>query len=141
MTGEKTYTADFGYLLAAGAIENAKILLNSNAVAINGGRNVANSSDQVGRNLMDHPTALSWGLSPEPVYSYRGPLSTSGIDNLRDGAYRSNRAAFRVEIGNEGWNWPKVEPYTSGIDFLYATNTSGLNSTDQIFSNVELFKQ
>lgn len=138
LTGEKTYTADYGYILAAGAIENAKILLNSNRVPENAGRNVANSSDQVGRNLMDHPTALSWGLTPEPVYGFRGPLSTSGIDNLRDGPYRSNRAAFRVEIGNEGWNWPKVEPYTSGIDFLYATDSSGLNAAGAIYSNTDL---
>ena len=41
-------------------------------------RGVANSSDQVGRNLMDHPTQLSWALADEPVYPYRGPLSTSG---------------------------------------------------------------
>src|SRR5215831_2826309 len=28
-----------------------------------------------------------WALAPTPVWPYRGPLSTSGIENLRDGAF------------------------------------------------------
>ena len=44
------------YVLAASALENPKLLLASNA---------ANSSDQVGRNLMDHLVMLTWGLFPE----------------------------------------------------------------------------
>ena len=39
------------YVLAAHSVENAKLLLMSGA---------ANTSDQVGRNLMDHPFLLSW---------------------------------------------------------------------------------
>src|SRR4029077_1976342 len=39
-----------GVVLAANAIETPKLLLMSNA-----GRGVANASDMVGRNLMDHP--------------------------------------------------------------------------------------
>ncbi|MEK8145581.1 GMC oxidoreductase [Streptomyces sp. M10(2022)] len=50
-------------VLAAHAIENAKLLLASEA---------ANSSDQVGRNLMDHPVLLTWGLMPQQVGAYRG---------------------------------------------------------------------
>jgi choline dehydrogenase-like flavoprotein len=56
--------------------------------------------------LCDHPTQLSWALTKEPVYPYRGPLSTSGIENLRDGAFRASRSSFRIEIGNDGWSWP-----------------------------------
>ena len=55
---------------------------------------------------MDHPTQLSWALANDAVYPYRGPLSTSGIENLRDGDFRENRGAFRIEIGNDGWSWP-----------------------------------
>ena len=40
------------YVLAAHAIENAKLLLMSE---------IANRSGQVGRNLMDHPFLLTWG--------------------------------------------------------------------------------
>ena len=111
-------------VLAAHAIESAKLLLNSRT---DNGKVVANSSDQVGRNLMDHPLYLSWALMDKPVYGYRGPLSTSGIETLRDGPFRKDRAAWRVEIGNEGWNFPIVDPYTTTQDFIAGTNFSRLN--------------
>lgn len=99
------------YVLAAHAIETPKLLLISRTDALPGG--VANSSDQVGRNLSDHPTQLSWALTKDPVYPYRGPLSTSGIENLRDGKFRRSRSAFRIEIGNDGWSWPFGWPTAS----------------------------
>ena len=81
-------------VLASNAIETPKILLMSN---------VANSSDQVGRNLMDH---IQWeiaALFPNPVYPFRGPQSVTGIEAFREGAFRSTRSAFRMTIGNDGW--------------------------------------
>jgi choline dehydrogenase-like flavoprotein len=99
------------FVLAAHAIEIPRLLLNSRTAARPNG--VANGSDQVGRNLMDHPTQLSWALAPTPVWPYRGPLSTSGIENLRDGQFRKDRAAFRIEIGNDGWSWPTGAPTTT----------------------------
>ncbi len=66
------------YVIAANAIETPRLLLMSN----NGGRTargVANRSDMVGRNLMDHPYYVVWGMSPKKIYPYRGPLITSGI--------------------------------------------------------------
>ena len=81
-------------VLAAHAIESPKLLLMSN---------LANSSDQVGRNLMDH---IQWeiaGLFPEPVYPFRGPQSVTGIENFRDGPFRKDRSGFRMTIGNDGW--------------------------------------
>ena len=124
-TGTGTATAKL-YVLAAHAMENAKILLNSPTI---GSMTVANSSDMVGRNLMDHTTYLTWGLMPygKAIYSYRGPLSTSGVETLRDGPFRINRAAWRIEIGNEGWNWPAGDPYTTGQDYIDGTNNGGLN--------------
>lgn len=103
------------FVLAAHAIETPRLLLNSRSEARPNG--VANSSDQVGRNLMDHPTQLSWALTREPVYPYRGPLSTSGIENLRDGPFRKQRGAFRIEIGNDGWSWPTGAPISTAQDF------------------------
>lgn len=97
------------YVLAANAIENAKLLLASNA---------ANSSDQVGRNLMDHLCLLTWGLMPKNVGAYRGPGSTSGIPSFRDGVFRRIQSSFRVEIGNWGWNWPTGAPVTSVEQFV-----------------------
>jgi glucose dehydrogenase len=111
-----------GFALCAHAIENAKLLLMSNDR-----KGVANSSDQVGRNLMDHVLYLSWAMSPTPMWGYRGPLATSGIESLRDGEFRKFRSAFRLEIGNEGWNFPKGDPYTTCNDFISGTNDSGLN--------------
>ncbi len=91
------------YALAAHAIETPRLLLNSPGP---GSAAVANGSGQVGRNLMDHPIQLSWAVAREPVWPYRGPLSTSGIETLKDGAYRRTRSSLRIEIGNDGWNWP-----------------------------------
>jgi len=133
-TGSATGTI---FILAAHAIETPKLLLMSK----NGGRTpngVANSSDQVGRNLMDHPIYLAWALMPKPVFGYRGPLSTAGIENLRDGAFRSHRAAFRIEIGNEGWNFPIGDPYTTVMDLINGTNVSHLNPASQALSGQAL---
>lgn len=122
------------YVIAAHAIETPKLLLNSATPAWPKG--VANSSGQVGRNLADHPIYLAWGLMPEgkAIFPYRGPLSTAGIESLRDGAFRSERAAWRIEIGNEGWNWPANDPYNTVIDFIDATNNNQVNPlpSDQV---------
>jgi choline dehydrogenase-like flavoprotein len=83
------------YVLAGHAIENAKLLLASGA---------ANSSDQVGRNLMDHPFSAAWAHAPSNMGVFRGPLQTSGIETMRDGAFRREFAAFRVDLGNVGWD-------------------------------------
>jgi glucose dehydrogenase len=118
------------YVIAANGIETPRLLLMSK----NGGRTVngvANSSDMVGRNLMDHPYYVAWGLTPKPVYSYRGPLITSGIGDLCDGPFRSKRGAFRVDIGNEGWNFVVGDvggdPNVTTRDFVNGTDSSRLN--------------
>ena len=103
-------------VLACNAVEIPRLLLASRSERTPNG--VANRSDQVGRNLMDHPAQLSWALAAEPVYPYRGPISTSGIENLRDGAFRRDRGAYRIEIGNDGWSWPKAAPMTTAQDFI-----------------------
>ncbi|HEU5454096.1 MAG TPA: GMC family oxidoreductase [Nocardioides sp.] len=101
---ERSIRAD-AVVLAANAIETPKIMLLSD-----GGTGVGNSSDQVGRNLMDHPIALSWALSAQPVFPQRGPLSTAGIESTRDADTRGQKSAFRVEIGNDGWRFPIGDP-------------------------------
>jgi choline dehydrogenase-like flavoprotein len=114
------------YVVAAHGIETPKLLLMSS----NGGRTpngVANGSGQVGKNLMDHPLYLAWALSADPVYGYRGPLSTSGIETVRDGSFRKDRAAFRIEIGNEGWNFPIGDPDVTTLDLVLGFNQSALN--------------
>jgi glucose dehydrogenase len=99
------------YVIAAHGIETPKLLLQSRTAERPGG--VANSSDQVGRNLMDHPTRLSWGLAAEPLYPLRGPLSTAGIESPRAGQWRGDYAAFRVQLQNRGWEWAMGTPGTT----------------------------
>jgi glucose dehydrogenase len=96
------------YVIAGNAIETPKLLLISRTDALPQG--VANSSDQVGRNLMDHPIQLSWALANEPLYPYRSPLENAGIENFRDGLFRSKRSAFRVAVGEDGWSFPGTPP-------------------------------
>jgi choline dehydrogenase-like flavoprotein len=106
------------FILACHAIEIPRLLLASKTSTYPQG--LSNRSDQVGRNLMDHPVQLSWALSQAPVYPYRGPQSTSGIENMRDGGFRRNRAAFRIEIGNDGWGWPTGAPTSTAQQFARA---------------------
>ncbi len=103
------------FVLAAHAIETAKLLLMSG---------LANSSDQVGRNLMDHLESSLVALAPEPVFPFRGPPTTSGIDAFRDGPGRSQQAAFRMSLGNDGW--ARIEPPAATLTRLV---TGGLFGT------------
>ncbi len=95
------------YVLAAHAVENAKLMLFSG---------LGGASGQLGRNLMDHPCLYAWGLSPVPIGSFRGPLSTAGLDDLRGGAFRAGHAAFRFDIGNDGWRAATGAPDTTVAD-------------------------
>jgi choline dehydrogenase-like flavoprotein len=128
------------YIVAANAIETPRLLLMSTGNRTPKG--VANSTGLVGKNLMDHPFYVSWGLLPEtadPVYPYRGPLSTSGIEDLRDGAFRANRAAYRIEIGNEGWNFALGgDPSITTVDFVNGHNISGANKENNALFGREL---
>ncbi|MFD2567409.1 GMC family oxidoreductase [Pseudotenacibaculum haliotis] len=125
-TGTGTVSAK-KYVMAAHAIETPKLLLMSKSDKFPNG--VANSSGQVGKNLMDHIMYLAWGLAKDPVFPYRGPLSTSGIESVRDGAFRSDRAAYRIEIGNEGWQWATGDPFTTLADYVFGQNNSQTNAT------------
>ena len=59
------------FVIAANGIETPRLLLASPSDAAPSG--VANSSDQVGRNLMDHPSTWMSFLMPKPVFPGRGP--------------------------------------------------------------------
>jgi choline dehydrogenase-like flavoprotein len=122
------------YILAGNAIETPRLLLMSKGPGAPHG--VANGRDPqkpgvIGKYLMDHPLYLAWALAPKPVWGYRGPLSTSGIEVGRDGDFRKNRGAFRIEIGNEGWNFPIQDPDTTTVDLVNAWNVSRLNNFEK----------
>jgi choline dehydrogenase-like flavoprotein len=104
------------FVIAAHSVETAKLLLASGA---------CRTSDQVGRNLMDHAVFLTWGLMPEKVYSYRGPGSTSNIPTFRDGEFRKDFSAFILPIDNWGWAWPTGAPQTNLTQALSQMNMFG----------------
>jgi choline dehydrogenase-like flavoprotein len=93
--GDEYWVSGRIVVLAANAIENPRILLLSEA---------ANSSDAVGRYLMDHPIKQSYALSKKPLYPYRGPQTTSDIAVFRDGDFRRQFAGFKTSIKNDGWS-------------------------------------
>ncbi len=105
------------YIVAAHAIETAKLLLQSGKPATGDNQKcggIANSSDMVGRNLMDHPYLLTWGLAPvgTRLGVFRGPLVSSEVP-MRDGDFRSVHAAFRGDVRNGGWDFATGAPYTN----------------------------
>src|SRR6185437_3847291 len=87
-------------------------------------------------NLMDHPVMLTWGLLPHKIWCFRGPLSTSGIETMRTGSFRSRQAAFRVEIGNEGWNWAAFAPYADVNDLIDNKNAFGAELHQRLNASV-----
>ncbi len=114
------------YILAASALENAKILLSSDKIRYSNNKKgvPGNSSDQVGRNLMDHITKLGWGLLKEgKLFPFRGPGSTTHISTFRDGDFRMNHAACILPLDNWGWGWPALSPYS---DVVNAVDSEGL---------------
>ena len=89
-------------VIAGNAIETPRLLLASAQSPAE--HRVANASGLVGCNLMDHLQKAALGLANEPLYPFRGPPATSGIDLLRDGPVRRTRSAFRISLGNDGWS-------------------------------------
>ena len=87
------------FILAANSIESPRLLLMSaNALAPNG---IANSSGQVGRNLMDHVLFFHSFRMPIPLYPGRGPQCVSGLAlGGRDGDFRRDYAASKLFISN-----------------------------------------
>jgi choline dehydrogenase-like flavoprotein len=131
VTSDETITAAVKakiFVIAANAIETSRLLLMSKNAALPFKiKTVANSSGMVGQHVMDHPYYVAWGQLPmtvDPVWPYRGPLITSGIADLCDGQFRGKRAAFRMDIGNEGWNFVIAsvlgasDPDVTTIDFV-----------------------
>lgn len=104
------------YVLAAHAVENAKLML---------GSDLGTHKDLIGRHLMDHPTLYAFGNAPGPVGAFRGPLSTSGIEELRGGGFRARHAAFRFDIGNDGWRAPAGAPDSTVMDEVLKSRRFG----------------
>jgi glucose dehydrogenase len=85
-------------VLAANGIETPKLMLMSVSDALP--RGLANRSDQVGRNLMDHPGIRVSFLWDKPVFPGRGPQEMTSVVSLRDGDFRSGMAGRKLHLGN-----------------------------------------
>jgi len=86
------------FILAANGIESPKLLLLSASSKYPNG--LANSSGTVGQHLMDHPSNKLTFETEEANWPGRGPMSPASINHLRDGAFRSDHAAFRIDISD-----------------------------------------
>ncbi|WP_026879275.1 GMC family oxidoreductase [Ignatzschineria larvae DSM 13226] len=91
---DKQLTAKY-FVIAAHGLETPKLLLMSD---------VANSSDQVGRNLMDHSGAGLQFIADEEVWPGRGSIEYGVIVNHRDGDFRKKHAAMRHGFTNSNPN-------------------------------------
>lgn len=116
-------------VVATHAIEAPKLLLMSRTERF--AKGVANSSDQVGRNLMDHLQGQGAAILPMPLYPFRGPPTTSGIDAFRDGSFRRASAAFRMSIGNDGWGLVRG-PYATVLDLVRKEKLFGVKLRKRI---------
>ncbi len=109
------------FMLSANAIETPKLLLMS-AQAAN--VNVANSSDQVGRNLMDHPAQVGVAVAKKPLGAYLGPQVTSVFNAFQDGVFRKERSGFLTYVFNSGFGYPGG-PDNSVKRLIYEQGLSG----------------
>ncbi len=116
------------YVIAAHAIETARLLLASPHVCRRNGE-----PGELGRNLMDHPMPVAWGLMPQNIGACRGPGTTTGVESLRDGEFRSRFAAFRVDFSNWGWQFATGSPY-SDVTAAVAKGTFGKKLRERLAS-------
>ncbi len=133
----KTYGEPYGhttgtvrgrvFVLAANAIENARLMLASG---------LPSTSGLVGRNLMDHAYLLSWALLPEVAGTMRGTVCTGGIVDLRGGRFRRRQAAFAVDIHNDGWGWATGSPYTDLINLVDDQNRFGADLRQDLVDRI-----
>ncbi|WP_312515326.1 GMC family oxidoreductase [Massilia sp.] len=86
------------FVLACNGIETPKLLLMSKDARNPNG--LANSSDQVGRNMMDHPQLTMTLTLEEPCWAGVGPVVNSGIMETSQGAFRSEHAGAYFRFNN-----------------------------------------
>lgn len=87
------------FVLACNSIETPRLLLMSAGEQAPEG--IANSSGQVGRNLMDHLIFFNTFRIDTPIYSGRGPQSVCGVMTGRDGSFRHRHSAVKLFLSND----------------------------------------
>lgn len=86
------------FVIACNAMESPRLLL-----AAANERNpagIANSSDQVGRNMMDHSGFHCFFQAAEPLWIGRGPAQSSCLVGPRDGTFRAEYSANKMILNN-----------------------------------------
>ena len=73
---------------------------------------------------------------PSPTGAFRGPLSTAGVDDLRGGAFRAEHAAFRFDIGNDGWRSTTGAPDTTVAEAVRRQHLFGEKLRGHLASNL-----
>jgi choline dehydrogenase-like flavoprotein len=87
------------FVVACNSIETPRLLLMSACEQAPDG--IANSSGQVGRNLMDHLIFFNNFRMDTPIYGGRGPQSVSGVMTGRDGTFRRRHSAVKLFLSND----------------------------------------
>ena len=107
------------FIVAANGIESPRLLLLSASDRFPKG--LANASDMVGRNLMDHPSTSLTFDAEEELWLGRGPQSPSSINTMRDGPFRSEHAPYRLDFTNisrvEGVTRSLIGEGVYGVEF------------------------
>ncbi|WP_428819609.1 GMC family oxidoreductase [Microbulbifer sp. MCCC 1A16149] len=86
------------FILAANGIETPKLMLMSYGRKHPTG--VGNSSDMVGRNLMDHPGTGVRFFADEKLWAGRGPQEMTSVVGFRDGDFRAEYAGKKLNLSN-----------------------------------------
>ena len=101
------------FVLAAGAVENPRLLLLSKSSEFPDG--LANRSGLVGAFFMSHPGIEVTGRVKENVYPYRIGFSTAMSRQFATAGNRAGRAAFLLEFLNSAGPTPEGLAVTSGL--------------------------
>jgi glucose dehydrogenase len=107
------------FIVAANGIESPRLLLLSATDRFPKG--LANASDMVGRNLMDHPSTSLTFDAEEDLWLGRGPQSPNSINTMRDGPFRAEHASYRLDFTNisrvDGTTHSLIAQGVYGVEF------------------------
>jgi choline dehydrogenase-like flavoprotein len=101
------------FVLAAGAVENARVLLLSPSARFAAG--LANGSGLVGKGFMSHPSLDVTGRVAETVHPYRIGFSTAMSRQFAVEGARAARSGFFLEFLNSAGPTPERLAVSSGL--------------------------
>ena len=114
--GESVKVEGKYFVLAANGIETPKLMLMSD---------VGNSSDMVGRNLMDHPGTGVRFFANEKLWPGRGAQEMTSIIGWRDGDFRSEYAGKKIHLSNLSRTDQMTQEILAEDTFLIGSHLDG----------------